>query len=65
MIKSIKKQNKILEIKESDQNHNGEHLMTEEFQNKIGVNIQENLKRETQLFGESMKKNSGKTIMQE
>ena len=34
-------------------------------QNKIGANTHVNLKKATQLFGKNMKKNFGKTIMQE
>ena len=59
------KQNKIQEINELDQNPNGEHQKMEEYQNKIGANIPENLKKVIQLFGKNMKKNSGKITMPE
>jgi hypothetical protein len=39
--------------------------MMEGFQNKIGVNILVNLKKEIQLFGKSMKKSFGKITMHE
>ena len=61
----MNRQNKIQEIKESNQNHNGAHQMMEEFQNKIGANIHVNLKKVIQLFGENMKKSFGKIIMHE
>ena len=61
----MNRQNKIQEIKESNQNHNREHQMTAEFQNKIGVKIRVNLKKEIQLFGRNMKKSFGKITMHE
>ncbi len=61
----MNRQNKIQEIKESNQNHNGEHQMMAVFQNKIGVNIRVNLKKGTQLFGKNMKKSFGKITMHE
>jgi hypothetical protein len=47
------------------ESHNGEHQMVVVFQNKIGVNIQVNLKKGILIFGESMKKNFGKITMPE
>ena len=64
-IQYTKRQNKIQEINELGQNPNGEHQKMEEYQNKIGANIPENLKKGIQLFGKSMKKNSGKITMPE
>ena len=61
----IIRQSKIQVIKELDPNHNGEHLMMETFQNKIGVNIHVDLKKVIQLFGKSMKENFGRIIMHE
>ena len=44
------------------ENLNGEHQMMVAYQNKIGENIPENLKKEIRNSGKSMRGNFGKTI---
>ena len=46
--------------------HNGDHLQVKQsHQNKIGVNIQVNLKMKIQTFGKNMKENSGKNTIKQ
>src|SRR3989304_1593331 len=44
-------------------NLNGVHLQEKRCQKKIGASTRVSLKKATQLFGESMKKDSGKNTM--